>query len=586
MDAGVPDDSADRDRVGSDPWHDAQMAAALLAVDPAGLGGVALRAAAGPVRDRWVALLRDLVDGPVRKVPAGIDEDRLLGGLDLAATLAAGAARHEAGVLAAADGGVVLLAMAERVPAGTAARIAQAMDTGRVGGDAARFGLVLLDEGIGDERVPAVLLERVGLRLDLTSQPLAPVVAEGVAAEAVAAARAALGRVVLPEAGLAALGQTAAALGVGSSRALLLAARAARATAALGGRAAAGQEDVALAARLVLAPRATMMPVAPAPETEADQPPQPDETGTPDDAPERDGSEPDETDPAEGDVATLTDQVLEAARAAIPAGLLAQLAATGMRRAAPAGKSGALVRGMRGRRLPARPGVPRGGARLDLIETLRAAAPWQVVRGGAPPIRVRRDDLRIARRQQRAETTTIFLVDASGSLALNRLGEAKGAVELLLADCYIRRDQVAVVAFRGTGAALLLPPTRSLVRAKRGLAGLPGGGGTPLASGIEAGALLADAVRRRGGTPTLVLLTDGQANVARDGGGGRARAQADALAAAQLVRAAGYRALLIDTSPRPSAAARALAAGMDARYVPLPLAEAGAVSRAVRAVNG
>ena len=104
-------------------------------------------------------------------------------------------------------------------------------------------------------------------------------------------------------------------------------------------------------------------------------------------------------------------------------------------------------------------------------------------------------------------------MDASGSSALHRLAEAKGAIELLLASCYVRRDRVALVAFRGQSAELLLPPTRSLVRAKRSLASLPGGGGTPLAAGIDVSLLLADAVQRRGGTPTIVLLTDGRANV-------------------------------------------------------------------------
>src|SRR4029450_5166679 len=113
--------------------------------------------------------------------------------------------------------------------------------------------------------------------------------------------------------------------------------------------------------------------------------------------------------------------------------------------------------------------------------------------------------------RQRTRTTTIFVVDASGSSALNRLAEAKGAVELLLADCYVRRDRVALLAFRGRGADLLLPPTRSLVAAKRGLGGLPGGGGTPLAAGIEAGLALADAVGRKGETPVVILLTDGRA---------------------------------------------------------------------------
>ena len=173
-------------------------------------------------------------------------------------------------------------------------------------------------------------------------------------------------------------------------------------------------------------------------------------------------------------------------------------------------------------------------------------------------------------------------MDASGSAALHRLAEAKGAVELLLADCYVRRDRVAVIAFRGQRAELLLPPTRSLARAKKGLAGLPGGGGTPLASGLDLARQLADAVARRGGTASLVVLTDGQANVARDGSGGRQRAGEEARQAARLLRAAGTRSVVIDTAQRPQPLARQLADDMGARYVPLPHAGARAISEAAR----
>ena len=196
---------------------------------------------------------------------------------------------------------------------------------------------------------------------------------------------------------------------------------------------------------------------------------------------------------------------------------------------------------------------------------------------------MRRDDFRIIRFKQRIGTTTVFAVDASGSAAMHRLGEAKGAVELLLADCYVRRDQVALLAFRGQGATVLLPPTASLLRAKRSLAGLPGGGPTPLAAGIEAALALAVSIRRTGRTPVITLLTDARANIARDGNGGRPRAEAEALEAARGVRAAGLAALLVDTSPRPNPFARRLADEMGARYVPLPYADASALSRAVRA---
>jgi magnesium chelatase subunit D len=94
-------------------------------------------------------------------------------------------------------------------------------------------------------------------------------------------------------------------------------------------------------------------------------------------------------------------------------------------------------------------------------------------------VAIRREDLRVRRFQTRAEVLTIFAVDASGSSALARLAEAKGAVELLLAEAYVKRAQVALIAFRGTGAELLLPPTRSLARARRLLAELPGGAAAP-----------------------------------------------------------------------------------------------------------
>jgi magnesium chelatase subunit D len=245
---------------------------------------------------------------------------------------------------------------------------------------------------------------------------------------------------------------------------------------------------------------------------------------------------------------------------------------------------------LRGRPAGVRRGEPRGSARLNVVETLRAAAPWQRLRRGGRPaparVEVRRDDFRVSRLKHRAQTTTLFVVDASGSAALHRLAEAKGAVELLLADCYVRRDRVALLAFRGRGAELLLPPTRSLVRAKRSLAGLPGGGGTPLAAGIEAAAALADGVRRRGETPIVIVLTDGRANVARDGTHGRARAEEDAIAAARAVCAAGVTTLLVDTSPQPQPLARRLATEMGASYLPLPHADAAALSRAVRAASG
>jgi magnesium chelatase subunit D len=299
--------------------------------------------------------------------------------------------------------------------------------------------------------------------------------------------------------------------------------------------------------------------------------------------------------PGTGADRPLAELVLAAASAAIPPGLLARLrlAAAGHARARATGRAGhPQSGGSRGRPAGLRRGRPQAGARLDLVATLRAAAPWQRLRGsagaaGGPQarIQVRRDDFQITRFRQRARATAIFVVDASGSAALHRLAEAKGAIELLLAECYVRRDQAALIAFRGQAAELLLPPTRALARARRQLAGLPGGGGTPLAAGLDAALALAAGLRRRGGAPGVILLTDGRANIARDGRPGRVRAAEDALAAARLLAAEGLASLVIDLAPQPQPAAAALARAMRAGYLPLPHANAATLARAVRAAQ-
>ena len=584
------------------------MSAALFAVDPVGLGGVVLRSGAGPARERWLAHLAALLPAgtPWRRVPLHVNDDRLLGGLDLSATLQAGRPIAQRGLLAEADGGVVLLAMAERLSAATAASVAAVIDTQELVAErhgigtrsSSRIGVVALDEGIADdEQMPSRLRERLAFHLTLAVTP------DGddeqlFTRDDVAAARARFGAVRIDDAIVEGLCAASIALGIDSVRAAMLACRAARASAALDARDAVNARDAALAAALVLAPRATQLPTASADEERAadsDTPSDAPDVPPPDDA---EAAEP-PSESAEPDMPAgpIDDVVLEAALAAIPPGLLALLALGNPKapRSPSAGRAGAATLGRsRGRPTGVRRGEPQGGARLNVIETLRAAAPWQALRRreaetadrpGSARIQVRREDFHVWRFKQRSETTTVFVVDASGSSALNRLAEAKGAVELLLADCYVRRDSVAVIAFRGTGAELLLPPTRSLVRAKRSLAGLPGGGGTPLAAGIASACALADAVRRRGATPIVVLLTDGRANIARDGTPGRARAGEDALAAARAMRMEGVAALLLDTSPQPQETARALAVAMGARYLPLPHAGAAMLSQAVRAAG-
>lgn len=586
-------------------WNDACIAAALVAADPQGVGGVCLRAAAGPIRDRWLDLLTRLrrSKSPIIKVPANVSDGRLLGGLDLTATLSAGRPIAERGLLSDANNGLLLLPMAERLTAAAAARITAVQDSGRVVLErdgfgchsVSRFGIVALDEGIeAQEKPPAGLLDRLALHIDLTGIPV-QVRDPPFCIEALASCRDRMGSIRVLDDVLVSLCETAAVLGILSLRAPWLALRAARAAAAIHGRSEVAREDIELAARLVFAPRATQFPAdAPAQTSQAE--PDASAEGDRDPVSECDaGSQCDRESERASDPSPeskqLTDRIVAAAAAALSPELLSVLRnkSAGLM-STHQGKRGFgdrwVVRG--GRPAGTRAGEFRSGARLSVIETLRAAAPWQRVRnvlrgpGADSRICVRKEDFRILRFKRRSQQTTIFLVDASGSTALNRLAEAKGAVELMLADSYIHRDRVALISFRGSGAQLLLPPTNSLVRARRELASLPGGGGTPMALGLDTARTLADSLRRRGEAPMVVVLTDGRPNIARDGKGGRARAEADTLSAARSIRYNSIASLLVDTAPEPRILTEKFAREMGAQYLPLPYANAGELAVAVR----
>ncbi|MFN3958854.1 MAG: magnesium chelatase subunit D [Parvularculaceae bacterium] len=556
----------------SGPGCLARRAAELLCVDPVGLKGAVVRSPPSPWLDRWLSSFRAGLapDTPWRKLPPGAALGRLAGGLDLSASLSAGKPLFERGLLAEADGGVVLAPMAERMEVETAGILAAALDDGFVRTerdgfsrvDAARFCLLLIDEGVGaDEAIPRALAERVGFIVD-------PVGDDGEACdpEDLRAARQRLAGVEIPDALIEALAVAALRFGVISLRVLRFAVAAARASAALAGRARASAEDAALGAALVIAPRAVTTPSA----DDAQSPPETSkgesaETSEPGDRP-------------------LADQIVAATKATIDAALLSGAV---RRRGAvrSAGKSGAMRKSLaRGRPYGSRPGDPSQGGRLQLMDTLRAAAPWRKIRGrpaDGSAIDVRREDLRIARFRRPEQSLAIFVVDASGSAAMQRLAETKGAIEHLFARSYSRRDEVALIAFRKVSADLLVPPTRSLTRARRLLAELPGGGGTPLAAGIDAATALAAQAVKRGRTPTILFMTDGRANVALNGEGGRDAAQRDALAAAKRLRGLGARVIVVDTAARPEPLAAAFAAEMGALYLQLPYCDGARVAAMV-----
>lgn len=602
--------------------HPFVAALACLRLAPE-LGGLVLRARPSPQRQRWLAFAAAALGvQPLPRVPLGITDDRLYGGLDLSATVRLGRPQLQQGLLAQAHGRALLLPMAERQPEAVLAALQDALDRGVVtvareglqGTYPARFVLLAVDEGDGEEAAPERFLERLAfpffepavlapppslpMEADLWpeaslmfellegDEPLAPGASVALE-EGLGAPRARLmAQGPLPRTVVRALGELTEALAVPSSRALGQAALTLRCLCAWADCALDSPEALASAAALVLAPRARQ---ALASEPPADSPapaPPPQSTETPEPSAPTEGGDQAEAPTPEG-LSASTEVLLEAIATAVPEAWLAAASACAKAQRARAGRVGARTRlALRGRPRGVRAGALAPGDRLNVPATLRAAAPFAKLRPPpAPGLRfaLAPEDFRIQCYETRAATTTLFVVDASGSAALQRLGEAKGAVEAMLADSYARRDEVAMVIFRGEHSELVLPPTRALVRARRALAGVPGGGATPLAKAVQHATTLAQDIARQGRQPLVVFLTDGRGNIALDGRADRAQAQMDTERAARAFAFAGLAGLVLDTGRRPEPRARALAEHLGAAYAPLPRQGAKAIAQLVTA---
>jgi magnesium chelatase subunit D len=579
-----------------------RLALMLLAIEPR-LRGVAF---AGPAGSGKSALLHGLhallPDLPFEQLPIGADDEALLGGLDLEATLARGTRVVRTGLLARADGGVLAVEDCNLLPESAANQLLGALDSGEVRIE--REGLSLrspcrlrlvatFDPAEGAPR--AHLLDRLGLIVALPRPGAAAARAEvvrrhlsppedlwqedlGLLRDVVATARAGLAEVELGDRQARELAAAALAFGVQGHRADLFAQLVARASAALALRDRVEREDLELAVRFVLAPRATRNadatpPEPPQPPTEA--PPTPPDP-TRDDATHDGLPEPDEM--------QLGDEVLAALATDLP-----DVLATLPFRAAHGGRSGSRgsTDGRRGRHVASVPGTPREG-RLDVIATLRIAARGQRLRAPHPArvggrIVVRAEDLRVKRFRDKAGALFLFAVDASGSMALNRMRQAKGAVHALLERAYVNRDRVALMSFRGQGAELLLPPTGSVELLRRAVDQIPTGGGTPLAATLVAALDVAQQARRRGlQNVVLVLLTDARANVGLKAD--RAGVEDELRQLAMAAAATGLKSLVIDTqrSYLSQGSAQKLASWLGGQYLYLPGADGSAIAAAAR----
>ncbi len=608
----------------------ARQALLLLAVDPA-LSGVAIGAGAGTGKSALVrAFARMLAGGRefdptlpchLVEMPVGVSEDRLLGGIDIEATLALGERVHRSGLLARANNGLLYIDSVNLLDDSTINHVLGALDSGVVRVERegisvvepARFVLlVTYDPAEGPPR--RHLLDRLGLivapigkapvatRAEVVRRNLRPTTDyeddEALVLAGVLAARELLPAVTISDEQIRQLSMTALALGIEGHRADMFAVRAARAAAALAGRDEVTNEDLELAVRLVMLPRATRMPEMtpeeappppPTPEPEPPPPAQRNEDEQPEDEDKQPPKPPDEE-------LTVEDLILAAMETDVPPDIL-ETPFTVRRR----GRSGSrgTISGQRGRHIRSVPGAPTQG-RLDVIATLRAAAPWQRVRAAEyhphrrGRIHLRVEDLHIKKYRSKAGTLFCFLVDASGSMALHRMRQAKGAVNALLQQAYVHRDQVALLAFRGSQADLLLPPSQSVELAKRALDVLPTGGGTPLAAALLAAYQISEQARARGiFRTTIVLITDGRPNVplrAEPGMDKAARLEQARQEVQQLagrLRAAGVGAVVIDTQRSfvSRGEAQQLAAWLGGRYVYLPNGRGDQIANAVLAAS-
>jgi len=572
-------------------WRDAQLAAAVIAVTGHQCGGIRVSAQPGPVRDFWLSTLEHLQQATIRKIPSNTPTDRLLGGMDLTESMRLGKPILATGVLTECHERTIVMPMAERLPKEYSGHWCAALDSGKI--HVARDGLthttkaaitlIALDEGIDEEAPPMALLERLALSIQLDPISIHGVDDTVFNPSDIARVKDKLRVCSANDATIKLLAELAASLGVHSTRSLIFAVTTCRVIAWLLDLPETHNDVIGSVIRLVLLPRATQLPQqkVPEPPLEEQESEATEENKSQEQTPEPPGA---------------TEEMVQAAAATLPPEILTMLLSRAERsrqRQNKAGNAGHLSQDkMRGRPVGVRRGDIKRGHRIDIPATLRAAAPLQHVRAQWDSsgitkrgLYIESADIMVKRFEQRKSSVMIFVVDASGSSAYQRMAEAKGAIELILADCYSHRTEVALITFKGESAELLLPPTRSLVRAKRTVAQLPGGGGTPMGAALQAMHDLALSVAASGATPSFILLTDGAANVARDGTKSRSAGTEDAMSAAKAVASADYRGILVDTATRPSPRARDLAAALDAVYLPLPNASAESINNSVRALN-